>query len=85
MVVRCPLNALFGLHCPTCGLTRACLALMQGELTEALRLNPLVIPAMGAALLFPVILLIDLLTPHRLLARICLWRRKKRDTAGDEK
>jgi hypothetical protein len=38
----CPFRTLTGIPCPTCGGTRASLALLDGRLIDALRLNPLV-------------------------------------------
>ncbi len=37
----CPLKSLSGLPCPACGSTRAALALVRGEVKEALVVNPL--------------------------------------------
>jgi uncharacterized protein DUF2752 len=37
----CPLANLTGWPCPSCGLTRAALALLQGDVSEALSLHPL--------------------------------------------
>ena len=39
---RCPLLALFGIPCITCGGTRAMVALVAGDAIEALAWNPLV-------------------------------------------
>jgi hypothetical protein len=39
----CPTAALLGVPCPGCGLTRATLALLHGELGQALHLHPLVL------------------------------------------
>lgn len=38
----CPTAAMFGIPCPGCGLTRATLALLHGEIRSALRFHPLV-------------------------------------------
>jgi hypothetical protein len=47
--VICPLKAITGLPCVTCGSTRAALALMAGDLRLALRWNPAVV--VGATVL----------------------------------
>lgn len=39
----CPLAGSFGIPCPGCGLTRATLALLHGDVRGALRLHPLVL------------------------------------------
>jgi hypothetical protein len=49
----CPMAALFGVPCPGCGLTRATLALLHGNLGAALHLHPLVFvltPTYGLAI-----------------------------------
>jgi hypothetical protein len=40
-VVICPLRALTGIPCPTCGSTRSFLALLRGEWTASFAFNPL--------------------------------------------
>ena len=50
----CPLALFAGIPCPGCGLTRATLALLHGDVHTALRFHPLVpvlTPLFGAALL----------------------------------
>lgn len=40
----CVSRRVFGFTCPTCGMTRAATALARGEVAEATRLHPLVVP-----------------------------------------
>lgn len=40
---KCMLHQWTGLHCPGCGGTRACAALVHGQLWQAIRFNPLLI------------------------------------------
>ncbi|MBI3951227.1 MAG: DUF2752 domain-containing protein [Acidobacteria bacterium] len=44
-VTICGFRNLTGLSCPGCGITRGLSALLHGELLEAVRFNPLAIPA----------------------------------------
>lgn len=51
----CPTAGLFGIPCPSCGLTRATLALLRGRIAESLALHPLVVvvlPALAVGVLF---------------------------------
>lgn len=48
----CPLASSVGVPCPGCGLTRATLALLNGDVQAALRFHPLVWLLAPAALLF---------------------------------
>ena len=56
-IVRCPVASTFHVPCPTCGATRASLALLRGDLRGAL-LNPaapllaLLVGALGARLVY---------------------------------
>lgn len=38
----CPINLLFGVPCPSCGLTRAVLLVFHGDFSAALSMHPLV-------------------------------------------
>ena len=49
-LIFCPLKYLTGIPCPFCGGTRAALALLQGDLHQAVMMNPL---AVGLMLLAP--------------------------------
>jgi hypothetical protein len=51
-VPRCPFKILTGLPCPTCGATRACLALARGDLAAAWVFNPLLVFAGTGALVY---------------------------------
>jgi hypothetical protein len=48
----CPFKLLTGLPCPTCGVTRAVMAMTRLDLRAALELNPLAVAAAGAAAIY---------------------------------
>ena len=50
--IHCPFRAITGVPCPTCGFTRALLALLRGDLMGSLRLHPMLIPVVVSVLLF---------------------------------
>lgn len=41
----CLWTSIFHRHCPGCGITRACVCLLQGRVADAWEINPLVFPA----------------------------------------
>jgi Protein of unknown function (DUF2752) len=49
---RCTFKMLTGLPCPTCGVTRAVIALSRGQIAHGLFMNPLAAIACGAALVY---------------------------------
>lgn len=64
----CPMKALLGLPCVTCGMTRATIAAVHGHWGEALGWNPGVTAALVAALLvngYCVLVLTGVLQPWR--------------------
>ena len=63
--VTCPIRFLTGVSCAGCGMSRAWLSLLRGNLAEAARFHPLFwLPVPAAALL---------LFRHRLPRRVFLW------------
>lgn len=70
MIVRCPLHELTGLECPSCGLSRAMSALMEGDLFRAADLNLLVFPAAFLGVAFPLVCASDLLAGTRILTSL---------------
>lgn len=48
----CGTKSLLGMPCPTCGSTRALIALLQGDVTRAFTLQPFVVTACTLALLY---------------------------------
>ena len=55
-VVLCPMKRFLGVPCPTCGLTRAFVALLHGDVGKAFAIQPL---AMILACLLPPMLLVS--------------------------
>lgn len=51
LVWRCPVWLLFGVPCPGCGITRAYLTLLKGDVAGAFAWNPMFLPA-GLAFLY---------------------------------
>lgn len=67
----CPFRALTGWPCPTCGMTRAMVALLGGDLAGSLRLNPIVPPAVCVmALYVPYAIVVAHLSLPRLRVRL---------------
>lgn len=50
--IHCPIRAIMGIPCPTCGFTRAALALLQGDIVRSLRIHPMLLPVLVPACCF---------------------------------
>ncbi|MBS6476040.1 MAG: DUF2752 domain-containing protein [Clostridiales bacterium] len=50
--IHCPIRAITGIPCPTCGFTRAALALLQGDIMRSLHIHPMLLPVVVSCLLF---------------------------------
>ncbi|MCQ2312197.1 MAG: DUF2752 domain-containing protein [Paludibacteraceae bacterium] len=61
-IVVCPSKLIFHVPCPGCGVTRAVLLALHGQVIEALCFNPNVIFALGFIFLYPILILYDGLT-----------------------
>jgi len=44
LIGGCPIRALLGVPCPTCGMSRAALALLRLDFAASLRYHPLLVP-----------------------------------------
>jgi uncharacterized protein DUF2752 len=45
-LLRCPYKSFFGLDCPGCGMQRAFVALLRGDIKESFFLYPALLPVM---------------------------------------
>lgn len=54
VIVGCPLKRIFGVPCPGCGITRACLSALKPDLAAAFRWHPLwfLVPLIFAVYVF---------------------------------
>lgn len=70
----CAFKHLTGLPCPLCGGIRACAALAQGDVAQALLLNPGLMPVLALATLHSGLLMAQAVSGRRLLAPGSLTR-----------
>lgn len=66
--ISCPVSRLLGFPCPTCGVTRALTALLQGQLSEYLRYHALALP-----LVFTVLLAVHVKNLKSRWAKTLVW------------
>jgi hypothetical protein len=66
-LVLCPLRAVTGIPCPSCGLTRALAHLERGHLTQALKFHPFSPLILVLALTFFILLLLELAIHKRII------------------
>ncbi len=61
----CSLHSMTGLYCPGCGGTRACYALLQGDILDSVIMHPLVLYLAAGYVIYMVSHLLDILTKGR--------------------
>ena len=65
----CFYKSVFGIECPGCGMQRAFVALLQGDLTGSLKLYPALIPTIAML----VVLVVHVFCQLKNGARILMW------------
>lgn len=76
----CPFYGGLGVPCPGCGLTRACVALLRGDVRQALALHLFAAPAAAFALLLAAALTLPGGARHALLSMVEAIERRTRLT-----
>lgn len=66
----CPTKLIYGIPCPGCGITRAAVCFVRGEIIEVLFVNPNVIIAVVFLSMAPFVLIYDALTRQAVMFRI---------------
>jgi len=74
--IGCLFYRITHIPCPSCGATRSVIALLQGNLREALYCNPLGIVVFLIAIIFPVWILTDVITRKESLFSFYNWINK---------
>ena len=72
-IFSCPFHDLFALYCPTCGFTRAFLALLHLDIWGALCANPAAVLLVCAVIYFDVRALISLKRGEKCIFHAKLW------------
>lgn len=66
----CLFHTVTGYPCPSCGTTRSVVFLLNGSLSSAILTNPFGIPVLIGLILFPLLLLYDVITRKQLLIEL---------------
>jgi hypothetical protein len=61
-IISCPIKRITGIPCPSCGSTRSVVSLLQGNLSDAIQLNPLGLVVFILMLILPLWMLFDWFT-----------------------
>ena len=75
--IPCLVNAVLGVYCPACGVSRMCMAILQGDIVGGFRYNPFAffaLPILFAVLCRQTVLYV-MRGEHRLsrIERVTLW------------
>lgn len=73
----CPTKAIFGIPCPGCGITRAIMLSLKGELIAALQLNPNIALAWILIPFAPVLVFFQITTKRNYIGKINSTLNKK--------
>lgn len=66
----CLFKNILHIPCPSCGITRGIILIVQGHFTEGVLLNPLCLVVLTGLISFPFLILLDLIFRKELLLRL---------------
>lgn len=70
--IPCLFKSIFSIACPTCGMTRAMLSLLHGDIMSAIYYNILAIPLVILLIVIDVVIIVDLVKNSNYLEKI--WK-----------
>ncbi len=80
-IIVCPSKLLWTIPCPGCGITRATLLFLHGNILEAIRTNPNVLLSVLFLTAFPLVAIAQMITGidyvHRIYVRTEIYLKKK--------
>lgn len=68
--IPCLFKSVLGIACPTCGMTRAMLSLLHGDIINTIYYNILAIPLVIILIIIDVVIIVDLFKNSNYLERI---------------